>query len=671
MSSDVPGERGRLGRNPYLNRVMIRETADFYGRRREAAKVFARIGASRPQSVAIVGERRIGKSSLLHHVCTPDGRARHLDAPDRYAFVFIDFQEQRDLDVAGFFDHLFGALDRALGRARPPALTPDYEGARRAILELHELGRKLILLCDEFDAVTTNARFPEEFFSFLRAIANKYDVAYVTTSREDLQKLCHADRIADSPFFNIFSNLYLAHFDPEEARALIAGPSAAAGVPLAPYTDAIVDMAGLFPFLLQMACAACFDQLAETGRLDLDRARAAFLEEAEPHFHYLCSHYDADERAVLRDLLERRTSPPSRAYLLGRLKRDGYVLERDGRDVLFSSVFEACAREGRLSSHGLTVAPDDSDEGGPAPTRYPPRAGDQVSHFRVVRLLGEGGMGMVFAAEDLQLRRMVALKVLPPDVVRDSERKRRLLQEARAASALLHPNIAVVYEAGEVDGVMFVAMEHVEGQTLRDRLRTGRVELATLVALGCQIGEALAAAHDRHVVHRDVKPENVMLTADERVKVLDFGIAKLDPGTAGSRDTATTLEADLRTRPGVFLGTVAYMSPEQAQGRPVDGRSDIFSLGSVLFEMTTGRPPFGRHADAETLNAILTRPPSLDEVASPALAAVLARALEKDREKRFQTMGALVTSLRGVTRDGSRAGWLGRVRGWLGRASAR
>jgi len=664
------GERG-IGRNPYLNRVMIREGADFYGRRREVAKILSRIGASRPQSVAIVGERRIGKSSLLNHLYAPEVRRRHLDTPDSYTFVFVDFQEQREIDVGGFFDHLFGALDRSMGRARPAGLTLDYEGARRAILELHELGRKLILLCDEFDAVTTNERFPEEFFSFLRAIANKYDIAYVTTSREDLQKLCYTDRIADSPFFNIFSNLYLTHFEPDDARTLIAEPSAAAGLPLAPYAGQIMDMAGLFPFLLQMACAAGFDHLAEAGRFDADRVRAAFLEEAEPHFHYVCSHFDADQRAVLRDLLEGRTPPPSRGYLLGRLKRDGYVLERDGRDAVFSSVFEQCVREGRLSSHGMTAA-GHQPVGDPRPARtaYPPRAGDQVSHFRITRLLGEGGMGLVFAAEDLQLHRTVALKVLPPEVVQNPERKQRLLREARAASALNHPGIAVVYEADEVDGVMFVAMEHVDGQTLRDRLRSGHVPATELVAIGCQVGEALAAAHARRVVHRDVKPENVMLTADGRVKVLDFGLAKVEPFPADGDVLATAAVTDLQTRPGSFLGTIAYMSPEQARGRPVDGRSDVFSMGSLLFEMAVGRPPFGRRADAETLDAILNRPPPLDEVAPAALAVVLRRALEKDLAARFQTMGELVTSLRSVT-EPARGGWLGRVRGWLGDPAGR
>ena len=329
---------------------MIREVSDFYGRRREVAKIFARIGASRPQSVAIVGERRIGKSSLLNHLCHPEIRRSHLENPDAYTFVLTDLQEQREIGIPAFFENLFRGIEQALGQPRPADLPADYEGARRALLRLQDEGRKVILLFDEFDAITRNPNFPEEFFAFLRAVANKYDIAYVTTSGRDLQQLCHADRIADSPFFNIFSNLFLTRFELDEAHTLIREPSAAAGIALAPHASDIIDLGGLFPFFLQMACAAFFEHLAEGLDLDLGRVRASFREEAEPHFTYILEHFDEDQLSVLTDLAEGRSVPSSRSYLLRKLKRDGYVLEQNGHERVFSSEFVRYLQEAR-SAH--------------------------------------------------------------------------------------------------------------------------------------------------------------------------------------------------------------------------------------------------------------------------------------------------------------------------------
>ncbi|MGH9195678.1 MAG: serine/threonine-protein kinase, partial [Acidimicrobiia bacterium] len=432
-----------------------------------------------------------------------------------------------------------------------------------------------------------------------------------------------------------------------------------------------IDMAGLFPFFLQVACSAFFEHLAESGHVDLAAVRASFLEEAEPHFNYICEHLDEDQRGVLDDLIEARAVPPERQYVLGKLKRDGYILEQDGQTRLFSSALIDWVRQGRIrhrSTGGQRTSGTLTLRSGLP--EYPPKPGDHLSHFRILQPLARGGMSLLFTAEDLRLGRRVVLKVLPPEVVTDAERKRRFLQEARAASALSHPNIAVVHEVDEVDGISFIAMERVEGETIRRRLADGPLKLDQIVSIGGQVADALAAAHARGIVHRDVKPENVMIQPDGGVKVLDFGIAKLAELNADRRVEANPSFSRLETTVGVRMGTVAYMSPEQARGDAVDHRSDIFSLGAMLFEMATGGPPFQRETSIDTLHAILHVEPSTEKVApvyGPGLRTVVARALEKEPARRYQSMADLAAELRrgtDVAPEPPRT--LGeRVKGWL------
>jgi len=634
--------------NPYLNRVMIREVSDFYGRRREVAKIFARIGAPRPQSVAIVGERRIGKSSLLNYLCQPEIRRHHLENPEAYTFVLIDLQEQREIGIPAFFENLFRGIEQALGRPRPPDLPADYEGARRALLRLQEEGRKIILLFDEFDAITRNPNFPEEFFSFLRAVANKYDVAYVTTSGRDLQQLCHAERIADSPFFNIFSNLFLTRFEPEEALALIREPSEAAGIPLAPHAADIIELAGRFPFFLQMACAAFFERLAEGLELDLVQLHASFREEADPHFKYIFDHFDEDQRGVLTDLVEGRSVPPSRSYLLNRLKRDGYLLEDNGRDRLFSSAFAMWLQEGHLTGRSARPGPGDSNP----PGRNAPDhgavsvGGRQIGAYQILARLGGGGMGEVYRARDTKLGRDVAIKVLAGAVLGDRDRVARLGREARLLAALNHPHIAAIYgfeeggpaESGHTDPPALV-MELIDGPTLSDRLAGGALPVAEALTIARQIADALEAAHQKGIIHRDLKPANIKVTREGIVKVLDFGLAKALADDASGPDLshATTLST-MVTQEGTILGTAAYMSPEQSRGQAVDKRTDIWAFGCVLYELLTGRAPFTGETLSDTIARILEREPEwrlLPSALPAGIQRLLQRCLQKDSKQRL------------------------------------
>ena len=271
--------------------------------------------------------------------------------------------------------------------------------------------------------------------------------------------------------------------------------------------------------------------------------------------------------------------------------------------------------------------------------------GTTVSHFRVLGKLGEGGMGVVFRARDLHLDRDVALKVLPPEKVKDPDRRRRFVQEAKSASALASPNIVTIFDIDECDGALFIAMELVPGHPLSELIGRRGLPVRKCVRIAAQVASALATAHAAGIVHRDLKPANVMVTEDETVKLLDFGLAKLSAFGSGESgaDEAQTLTA--QTADGVVVGTVAYMSPEQAEGRRVDARSDIFSFGAVLHEMLTGQAPFARPSAPSTLAAILRDEPPAIEGLPRELEVLLARCLRKDPERRFQSIGDVRVAL--------------------------
>jgi serine/threonine protein kinase/lipopolysaccharide biosynthesis regulator YciM len=275
--------------------------------------------------------------------------------------------------------------------------------------------------------------------------------------------------------------------------------------------------------------------------------------------------------------------------------------------------------------------------------------GQTLGKYEIVSLLGRGGMGEVYLARDLQLRRNVAIKVLPAVVASDRERLRRFEQEAIAASALNHPNILTIHEIGEADGVRYIVSEYVEGQTLRDRMAT--ITVTDAIDAAIQVSSALKAAHSSGIVHRDIKPENIMARDDGLVKVLDFGLAKLTEQISPLDAEGATLD-HVATQPGTVMGTVTYMSPEQARGQDVDGRTDIWSLGVVLYEMLAGRPPFSGPSAVDTLAAILEKEqPSLSSSAvSDGTSAVVTRALKKQARDRYQTSDELLRDLREVKR---------------------
>ena len=393
-------------RNPYLNRSMIKEPQEFYGRGREITRIYSRLSAPHPQCISIVGDRRIGKSSLLNYIYHEANRAKYLRQPEDFVFVFSDLQAERVGTLSDFFDHFFEFLDDALEGQIAVEETPGYNGLRQLVTRLARRHLKLIILFDEFDAITKNQNFDPEFFSFFRSIANRYDVAYILSSGSELQQLCHTKEIAESPFFNIFSRLPLGPLTRAEAQQLICEPSREAGYNLQNHADFLIDFAGYFPFFLQIACSAFFDYLLDYPDIeapDLTEIANLFHQEADQHFRFLWEHFDPLHRTTIHVILEDGEIEPKQGDALMKLHRDGYLIENDGKYRLFSSGFAEYLRinEPQLEEAPTVVADAamQSRQTEPGDREYTPEAimvVDVCGSTHIAHLYGDHLLGSLY-----------------------------------------------------------------------------------------------------------------------------------------------------------------------------------------------------------------------------------------------------------------------------------
>jgi len=329
--------------NPYMNRVMIRNVEEFFGREQEIRKIFSRIGSDRPQSISLVGERRIGKSSILNYIYNPVNRRRFLHNPDDSVFLYIDFQEKRGIEPTEFFRVLLERLIIEFNNNLELNIEPGYDGFKKVISALDETGLKVIMVFDEFDLITKNKNFDPDFYSYMRSLANNFNVAYLVASGRNLQTMCHSKEISDSPFFNIFSNLTLSQFSHEEAVELITLPAKKAGFSLEQYVDFIIDIAGYYPFFIQMVCASLYEFVKENKRLNkavFNEVKEEFLDEARVHFQQIWEINDEDNKDIFLTLAAGKKLEASKEYLLNELNKSGYIKQIGNKKLLFSSLFE-------------------------------------------------------------------------------------------------------------------------------------------------------------------------------------------------------------------------------------------------------------------------------------------------------------------------------------------
>lgn len=329
-------------RNPYLNRVMIKNPDEFFGRSKEIKRIYSRLDAPRPQSISIVGERRVGKSSLLNFIYQRRNRRVNMQNHHNSIFIYMDFQQGKDLDIPKFIDILFGMFKYEKNkRVTTSSSDKTLDMLKVEVEELNNKGKRIVVLMDEFESVTTNPNFDMQFFSFLRFLANNYKVAYVTSSYSDLQQMCHDKDIADSPFFNIFSNLPLRPFSHEEALELIKVPSEQEGLPLEAYASKILEISGYFPFFIQMACSNVFEYLVENDGAEPDWRQIvdSFREEAEHHYTYIWDRMDENCRKNLRRIASGKQIDKKYRHINEDLERRGYLVDCEGGCELFSKPF--------------------------------------------------------------------------------------------------------------------------------------------------------------------------------------------------------------------------------------------------------------------------------------------------------------------------------------------
>lgn len=635
--------------NPYTSRTMIKDPAAFVGRATELRDVYTLLAAL--QSCSIVGPRRIGKSSLLYHLAHPASYSPHLPTPDQYVCAFIDLQELTGLGPEDFF---YTAVER-LTRASHGRLKSDQErdgtqsGFRRFLGRASDEGWRLVLCCDEFEMLSTNPRFPADFFAYLRGLCSNYNLALVTSSQASLFDLCHQGNLQTSQFWNIFVERSLGPMPEEEAHALIIEPFNRAGQNLTVEEVAhISELAGRHPFFIQIACYHRF----ESGSAEPESLPARFFEEARRHYAYEWERLDSAGQAVLL-ALARGEAPTLDSALFQQLKRSAIVSGSLESLALISAGWRRFLEE-RAGGLPLTTHPPVRATSSSGERKSGLWTGRRLGAYEVLEPLGRGGMAEVYKGRHTRLDKTVALKVLPLEVADDPNFRVRFEREARAVAALKHPNIVRVFDFGDVDGTYYMVMDYIAGQDLAHRMRgAGPLPLAQVGSLARDIASALDYAHAQGLVHRDVKPSNVMLesvTNDHPLRstvdgppsvqavLMDFGIAKI----LSNSNTGPT-------RSGM-IGTLDYMAPEQINASAaIDGRADVYSLGVMVYQMLTGQLPFTGESPGAVLMAHLQQtipdPRALRPDLPARYAEAIQRALAKDPAQRCPTAGELATGL--------------------------
>lgn len=671
----------RLG-NPFICGGPV-PPSHFIGREREVQIVFDQITNQALGSIAICGDRRIGKTSLLQYVGHP-GVLQEWGLPqDKYLFLFLDSQSVSEFTPSRFWQRLLTLLLRE----RKEDLLPEMiEGilAREEIghtdfeMVLDEISRRgqvLVLLLDEFEWVIRtdegNEPITRDFLSGLRALMNRTPkalVLVVATCRE-LHELCRPIKFIGSPFDNEFTLRRLRPFTRREIDQLLDNALGETGIEFtAAERDYICSLAGGHPFLIQLAGSTLLEfrmqSLETTPNSEL--IRTEFEELARYHLSQLWENCSREEQMLLTVLALKRCGEceESNAFerifnrhertLVDLLKR-GLIAPMKKAIAVCPVTFESWVvkemqsadEEGFAQRETLMFDLLPRDEAEQVTNvmrqisdRMDVRLGrtdwKRIGRYEIIEELGRGAMSIVYKARDPNIGRVVTLKVMRLDWdVRSRKSKKRFQREAMSAGQLTHPNIVAVHDADEDRGQPFIVMEYLAGPTLAEVLEVlAPLSLERAVDIALQIGDALDHAHQHGVIHRDVNPSNIIMQQNGQVKVTDFGLAKL-ASTASSNTS----------QPGAFHGTLEYAAPEQILGQEIDGRSDIFSLGVIIYEMLTGERPFQGKNITSVILCLLNEEPlpltALGPHLPPEVKDILAKAMAKDVTQRYQTCAEL------------------------------
>jgi hypothetical protein len=636
-------------RNPFFNRHRITDPAYFFGRQRELERLYSAIATR--QCISVVGERKLGKSSLLTRLSHAHTLQSFGLDPALYVFVYFDLESMASARRDDFWMELLDTIasqlppgDMAQGlRKQIDSGEVRFMTARRALRRLRDTGFEVVLMLDEFESLARNAQFDPDFYGELRSLAGELGLVIITASKRSLYDLTYENSSTlSSPFFNIFSEMPIGLMTLDDARAVLIGLSGHSGAAFcAEEVEWALDLCGPHPFFTQVIGAHLFEAPG-SGQLRsaevYETIRKRFTAEAEDHYRYIWASLDSSEQSGLLALP--RTAEP----ILKVLRAKSLVREIDDQPMPFSDAFAAFLERERRKVRSIS--------GGEQASAMRDLTGKTLGSYRVLEPLGRGGMAEVYKGYHPLLDRYVAIKVLLSHLVSDSSFMERFQREAAAVARLRHHNIVQVHDFGLHDGVTYMVMEFVQGQTLKDRLTALRIKgerLSTsdVLALTAELASALDHAHANGLVHRDVKPANILLrevAADSSEAILtDFGIAKI-------------LEGIQFTETGLSMGTPDYMSPEQAAGDVITPQTDVYALGIVVFEMLTNQLPFRADTPAAVLlKHINTDPPSprtIDPSVPAALDTVLFRALAKRGRDRWSSAGEFARALGQVLMPG-------------------
>ena len=632
-------------KNPFIAGSWVRGER-FFGRK----KIISEILEGLHNTIWVAGTRRLGKTSLLKQI-------EYLTAEEGYSSQFIslfwDMEGSQNLE--GLSNSLIESVEDAEDRFEAiGAEIDELEGMdvfgilRNLTRKAKQENLKLLILCDESEELITVSQNNPDVIPKLRRIFQKGEnIITVITATKRLRKLEENLTPDTSPFLHGFiPPIYLTRLEDEEAERLIRQGN---------FDDLIVkkikQTTANHPYLIQLICKRLF----ETSDLDSVLTEVNSDEMVSHFFEVDFKYLLQNEKEILWHILQTEhisldnlktkivLAPEKLINLLYSLLQLGYIRQENSHYTISNYFFRNWLKreQDRLFENMAAQPPKvltaDRIKSGAAKKEL--AVGETISRYSILGEIGRGGMGLVYQAKDIKLERIVALKVLLPEAIEDEQALKRFVLEAKTASSLNHPNITTIYEFDEAEGLHFISMEYVPGDNLEDMLKKGALSIKNVLDIACQISEGLAHAHRNNVIHRDIKASNIKVTTEGKVKIMDFGIAKL-------------INKPTVTKPGSTLGTLCYMSPEQASQAPIDHRSDIFSFGVLLYEMTTGTLPFTGDYELAILYSIMNETPTpvtqINSNAPETLEPIINKALEKQRENRFQNMDEMLEELRGI-----------------------